>query len=193
MLLSSAVTGWAFSGPLVARMLDATPGQRLRSVCLRAASDVPSLFCLHYSGEAPGPGLPFGFDIPGGARTDAESSHAHARQGTRPRLRTRAHASRRTLTSMSKQMNARTRSQAQTLKRVCARGRARRRTQARTHARKRRRRRFCTSAQVHTDSGTHYTHAQAGLHLHAHKEAGGHAHARAASTQSGVHASALGI
>jgi hypothetical protein len=33
------------------------------AVARRTACDVPSLFSLHYSGEAPGPTCPFGFDV----------------------------------------------------------------------------------------------------------------------------------
>ena len=45
------------------------------AVARRVASDVPSWFCLHYSGAAAGPGLPFGFEPCLAA--DSESMRVH--------------------------------------------------------------------------------------------------------------------
>ena len=45
------------------------------AVARRVASDVPSSFCLHYSGAAAGPGLPFGFKP--GLSADSESMRVH--------------------------------------------------------------------------------------------------------------------
>ena len=42
----------------------------------RTACDVPSLFSLHYSGDAPGPGRPFGFDV-GTFREESEQLRFH--------------------------------------------------------------------------------------------------------------------